>query len=147
MTTMQGIQREAIRRAQRGEWDLADALELDQRLRDDSHIHPPVFGLRMGGRLQLIVFVNLDDLDGVEGERLDTLRETSEPEIDWDEVARIENLNGEVIYDAEDGSRPPYEIDNGEPLNLAWAESILNDYRDSLAKAPPQASLNLSEAA
>lgn len=151
MSVMGGIQHEAMRRAKRGDWALADALEVQHRCLQDSDV---LCGIAIGGRLRAFAFrESIDvslflDCDDCAAER-DPECETCggegcyiDPETSWSdepELVRFESLNGDVI---------PWEslaftfgLDDLRTLDAAHAEIFGYAYDLEHAPRPTQAAL------
>lgn len=148
--SMTDLQREAMVRAQRGDWQLADAMEIDARAEDDHRDIPFMHGITVNGRLRFLMYaysraVECTDCDGTgkqvcsecgheaactecdgEGEVLNT--EGLGPFFDC-EMA-VTDLNGVVIEDVPHGGGqyPP----NGKPVDAITARQILKEYRESI---------------
>lgn len=140
MNTMTGIAREAMRRAQAGDWALADAIELLSRERDgglnaacEAACEDDVqllCGIPEGGRLRYLVWVNC--FDGLECQACHTWNGddeavgTDEPCAEcmdqrihsqpfqcgmvWDRVQLITNLNGDLVWSATGEVDLPYDL-------------------------------------
>lgn len=107
------MQQMALSRAQVGDWDLADAMELLARMKDTD----VVSGERIGGRLSV--------LNHSRGAGM------------YDDVSRQTDLNGKTVWKRGGEARPH----NGWTLTDTWARGVIRSYRNSrleLAASLPQ---------
>ncbi|WP_337052528.1 hypothetical protein [Pseudoxanthomonas sp. USHLN014] len=113
------VQRDAMAHAMRGDWALADALEVS--CRTDFEGHPCIGGIRQGGRLQMLAF-GQDCNCGLE-EQCECC-ETGGVDIEV-----IVHLKGHVVWeDRSGGESPPYGID----LPLAVACLVVSEHQKSI---------------
>lgn len=123
MTEMQRI---AMARAQVGDWDLADAMELLHRARNERPVHGGyhtclISGERVGGRLAALNFAEEED-DDVPVLQLD--------------------LNGAVLW--REGDTDDRREVCGQLIDEDWAHQVVDSYRTHVATKPvTQQSLNL----
>ncbi len=152
MSSMTGIQLAAMRAAQRGSWELADAIEVLHRVEQGSAL----FGVRLGRRLAAFVYSDADvslyddcavcngcgyvcDADGFRtkekcvscGDTFQTAR-TAEALLEEAEDAYAETLNGDALDIEELPMRP------GGVITHEQAQKIVAEYRASLAVPPDQ---------
>lgn len=126
------MQRDAMKRAQRGDWELADAMEVAARCHDSDCIG----GVRQGGRLQFLAFGQSGEDGGPEcsGDLM------CECDACIDTVDRIETLNGDVVYSADrDGDDWPHWF-RGVDLQPEAAHAALEAYTAAILK-PTQTTL------
>jgi len=135
---MSTIQRDAMSRAQAGDWDLADAIELccEGRLHVDYRGGrlDLLFGIWEGGRLRRFAYGQAieDDLD---------------PDMVYDDVMVVTDLNGNRLYDRSRVDEPPTDpaLYSSHERTPIWALKVLADYQRALP-VPTQAPL-IAEAA
>ncbi|MGH8083900.1 MAG: hypothetical protein ACREPV_01310 [Lysobacter sp.] len=176
MNTMTGIAREGMRRAQGGDWTLADAIELLSRNDNpdgaaEHHEAQLLCGIPEGGRLKYLVWVIA--FDGLECEHCDEEEggdagATDEPcdacggeritdnpfagEAFWNQLAVVTTLNGDVIWDCQskcddrDMDAVSRLIASDTRQMVAAARQMVAAYQASLAK-PEQTELNIARAA
>ncbi|WP_311238276.1 MULTISPECIES: hypothetical protein [unclassified Xanthomonas] len=125
MTTMQ---RDAIARAQRGDWELADAMELAclERMTFNG-AYALLFGIWEGGRLRRFAY----------GEACD---DDADMQFVNDSVRLIVDLNGNVLQRAEIDHELDSSLLSSVERTRLWANSILSEYLATLP-APTQAPL------
>ncbi len=159
MSDMTGIQREAMRRAMRGAWALADAIEVLAR-QSTAAPFPLICGLQEGGRLRYFAYgdalasdacplcegrgkeadgADCEDCGGI-GSRLHIDTENYEGDI-----LLVENMNGDVLFDAAVQDELP-NLAYGHPIGTAKAQLIVDAYLYELAH-PKQSIFNIPEAA
>ncbi|MFO3704397.1 hypothetical protein ACI6Q5_05295 [Xanthomonas codiaei] len=125
MTTMQ---RDAIARAQRGDWELADAMELAcQERMTFNGTYELLFGIWEGGRLRRFAY----------GEACD---DDADMQFVNDSVRLIVDLNGNVLQRAEVDHELDSSLLSSVERTRLWANSILSEYLANLP-APTQAPL------
>lgn len=151
---MNALQRDAMARAQRGDWDLADAIELLARIDNDNDTETRtesdlVAGIRLDGRLRWLVFgadpyVECEECDGGTvvcsecGHEDDCDECDGSGEVFGDDVPDlVTDLNGTVIYRRDSDDAPP-PLDSGQRLDKAWAKQVVAEYEKSVADANEQ---------
>ncbi|MDR7193388.1 hypothetical protein [Luteimonas terrae] len=131
MTEMQRI---AMARAQVGDWDLADAMELLHRARHDHPVHRGyrtclLSGERLGGRLAALNFGERDDVDELDDGEAD------------ERVLQLD-LNGQLLWRMGDDDESREVC--GRVIDLEWAQQIVDSYHTHVATKPvTQQPLNL----
>lgn len=145
ITTLNTMQREAMKRARAGNFELADAMELlsKGRMRAGHHYggtwheHDLQFGIWIGGRLQAFAYgtpvcscYNSDDCDCADDLDIET--------------KLVIGLNEAVLYTEFDGTDIPDAYETGR--TPVWAQGVIDAYQALLAK-PEQATFFSSEAA
>ena len=156
-------QRDAMARAQAGDWNLADAIELLAEGRSEFRGERLIGGIPQGGRLQLLVYGDDAECSECEGGEVvcDSCGHTAEcsacdgrgefvADLSDDGWRFVVNLNGDVVYDRAAGDpsdTPPLAVS----LKTAWAQRVIAEYQKeigALAAAAPstQPSLATEEA-
>lgn len=146
------LQRDAMSRAQAGDWSLADAIELLAEGRSSFHDEPLLGGITQGGRLRMFAYGkgsacsecegsgvvvcgacgHEDECDECDGAGSNIRRGTNLSGVDW---TYIVDLNGTVVCDAnapDSSDTPPLEI----TLTKAWANEIVQSYNESRTQSP-----------
>lgn len=119
------VQRDAMVSAQRGQWDLADALEVSRR--DPINGLPCIGGIRQGGRLQMLAFGRACNC------ALDNDCDCFEPGDAG--IDLIVGLNGRLVWENQDGNTAaPFHID----LTLGQARATLAGYDKTVANPTQQ---------
>lgn len=85
------IQQVAMANAQSGDWTLADAMELACHQRSECRGYDLLYGIRQGGRLKFFAYGTWDTTDDDDDEVHNTT------------VYLVTNLNGDAIYQQNDG--------------------------------------------
>lgn len=146
ITSLDSMQREAMRRAQSGDFELADAMELLSagRTRAGQHLggawreYDLQFGIWIGGRLQAFAYGSpltcyddeCTDVDCACDDEADT--------------RLVIGLNEAVLFSSFDEGGIPDAYTNGR--SPMWAQGVIDAYREQLAK-PVQKTIFNSEAA
>lgn len=137
ITTLNSTQREAMRRALAGDFELADAMELmsTARMRGGHTVdgrwreYYLLYGVWIGGRLQAFAY----------GESIDP---------DDEEVRLVLNLNGDVLFPTQPGQDhydlPDCYADGRTPV---WASTVIEAYHQQLAHPRQQSIFQTAEAA
>lgn len=149
ITTLNTMQREAMKRARAGNFELADAIELLSKGRMRAghhhaggwHEHDLLFGIWIGGRLQAFAH----------GRPLNCCGDDCGFSLDCDcgddqemETKLVIGLNEAVLFTQFDGvDIPDHYTDGRTPV---WAQGVIDEYQALLAK-PEQATFFSSEAA
>lgn len=120
------VQRDAMVSAQRGQWDLADALEVSRR--DPVAGMPCIGGIRQGGRLQMLAFG--DSCGCAEDDLACDCLENGDVHIQL-----IIGLNERVVWAEEAGDAPPpFHVG----LTLAQAKAVIAEYEKAFANPTQQ---------
>lgn len=134
-------QRDAMTRAQAGDFRLADAMELLAPERQQHCGYDLLGGIPQGGRLQLLVYGDRCECEECDDGEVEceacghvSVCETcggkatgTITDLHQDGWAVVVNLNGDVVYRAEQfdpTDTPPLEVS----LTRRWAENIAADY-------------------
>jgi len=128
------IQRAAMARAQKGDWKLADAMELLAPGRRHFEGEALLFGVHQGGRLQAFAY-------GVD--HTDYKFDTDDIDSFSCVIRYVVNLNGEVLFDHEQDDCPPFGTH--PDISLAAAYKVVHDF-ESATEKPTQNTL-IQEAA
>lgn len=161
--TMTRIQRDAMQRAQHGDWGLADAIEVLARHESDSDL---IGGIRRGGRLQLLAYRHYNYLERLNEAAPDSRGAAcaaiaccgvNEPCAEGNcdcccgvcacggddgQLSHITDLNGTVLFDVDhadsDGYPPPWWA--GVDITVPAASAIVSAYTAAVAR-PTQTTL------
>lgn len=139
------IQRDAMARAQNGDWELADAIEVVSRSESTPHDWPLLGGIRQGGRLQFLVYgfrheQSCDD---------DTCEGCAGPEVPPDDVIDtvkcVTNLNGDSLWRDHDDNEgfppPPFEwidlpLHEAQATVAAYHAAVVRPTQNTLIPEP-----------
>ena len=127
------IQRDAMARAQNGDWELADAIEVVARAAGTPTDWPLIGGIRQGGRLQFLAYGSCGctdecsaDCDG--GDYCDGANH--------EEIKLVTNLNGDVLWcdDAPDSDGDPPPPFDWVDLSLHGAQAAVAAYHAAVVR-------------
>lgn len=134
------IQRDAMTRAQNGDWELADAIEVIARAQSPAHGRL-IGGIRQGGRLQMLAYAARGSFECCDcnDENCECCAGTCDCVPD-DVTDVITDLDGKVLFDA--GSKGPEGTPpdwyRGVHLTVARAHEVLGAYQTAIAKPTQQ---------
>ncbi len=146
ITSLDSMQREAMRRALAGDFELADAMELLSKGRMRAghhhsgtwHEHDLQFGIWIGGRLQAFAYGSPLTCYDDECTDVDCACD------DDADTKLVIGLDEAVLYNALDDTDIPDQFTTGR--SPTWAQGVVDAYR-ALAAKPEQATFFSSEAA
>ncbi|WP_207911784.1 hypothetical protein [Stenotrophomonas sp. ATCM1_4] len=141
ITSLNAMQREAMRRALAGDFELADAMELlsKGRMRGGAmvngrwHEYDLQFGIWIGGRLQAFAYGSEFDQDDDDS---------------YIDTRLVLDLNGDTLFSAapdDDYPDVPSQYLNGR--TPVWAQTVVDSYNERLAAPQQQTFFSSEEAA
>jgi hypothetical protein len=129
-TSMTPLQREAMRRAIDGDWELADAMELVERGRGALSRHGQdytlLFGLWVGGRLRQFVWGDVLDEDDEDYEDDEDDEDELVAALSADhDISLVTDLNDNVLFDCRRGDPLPLYVRTYPSRTPLWAHGVL----------------------
>ena len=121
------MQRDAMVRAQNGDWELADAIEVVARAEATPHDWPLLGGIRQGGRLQFLVYGFRHEQSCSDDSCEGCAAPDFPPDAVIDTVKLVTNLNGDSMW------RDQTDNDGYPPPPFDWVDLPLHEAQAAVA--------------